>query len=224
MRILALDASTEACSAALLVGDTLTARYAESGPGTAERVLAMVDELLAGAGLPLGALDALAAGVGPGAFTGVRISVAVAQGLAFGAGLRVVPVSSLEALAFPALGGAPVLACLDARMAEVYWACFQADARRGLIALGPPRVGAVASVELPPAPRFRGVGRGFSAYPALSALPAVDVADAGALPHARDLALLGAIRAAAGDLVDPKDLVPLYVRDKVALTEAERGR
>ncbi|MDE2349900.1 MAG: tRNA (adenosine(37)-N6)-threonylcarbamoyltransferase complex dimerization subunit type 1 TsaB [Gammaproteobacteria bacterium] len=226
MRILALDASTEACSAALWLGGAVTARYAESGPGAAERVLSMVDELLAEAGLPLAALDAIAAGIGPGAFTGVRISVAVAQGLAFGAGLRVAPVSTLEALAFPAVHGGPVLACLDARMAEVYWACFQADPRRGLIPVGPAHVGPAASVVVPAGLRCRGVGRGFTAYPELAALPAVDVADAAAaaLPHARDIASLGALRAAAGELIDPAELVPLYLRDKVALTEAERSR
>ena len=226
MRILALDASTEACSAALLIGDSVIERFAESGQGTTERVLSMVDELLAEAGLALGALDAIAAGIGPGSFTGVRIGVAVAQGLAFGAGLAVAPVSTLEALALPVIHGGPVLACLDARMAEVYWACFGADAGRGLVPIGPAQVGAPESV-VPPAGRLvRGVGRGFSAYPRLVALPGVvvDAAAAAALPHARDMARLGAIRCAARELLDPVDLVPLYLRDKVALTEAERGR
>ena len=226
MRILALDASTEACSAALLSGAAVIERFAESGQGTTERVLAMVDELLAEAGLGLGALDAIAAGIGPGSFTGVRISVAVAQGLAFGAGLPVAPVSTLEALAFPAIGAAPVLACLDARMGEIYWACFGADSVRGLVPIGPAQVGAAASVVLPAGLRFRGIGRGFAAYPLLAAVPARDIsaADAGVLPHARDMARLGALRCAARELLDPVDLVPLYLRDKVALTEAERRR
>src|SRR5271169_2357906 len=100
MRILAIDSTTEACSAALLIGDAVFARSEEPGRGHSDRILAMVDEILAEAGIALGALDGIAAGIGPGSFTGVRISVAAAQGLAFGAALPVVPISGLEALAF----------------------------------------------------------------------------------------------------------------------------
>src|ERR1700723_308317 len=125
MRVLALDAATEACSVALLSGDELTSRFAEGGRSHAQQVLDMVQAVLAEAQVSLSMLDGIAASIGPGAFTGVRISVAVAQGLAFGAGLRVAPVTTLEALALQALQGSPgapgpVLACLDARMGEVY--------------------------------------------------------------------------------------------------------
>src|SRR5271165_5055248 len=120
MRVLALDAATEACSVALLDGDRLYARHEEFGKGHADRLLAMVDEVLAEAVLTLSALDGIAASIGPGAFTGVRITVSVAQGLGFGAALPIVPVSTLETLAQQALQAMPdeqrVLACLDARM------------------------------------------------------------------------------------------------------------
>jgi tRNA threonylcarbamoyladenosine biosynthesis protein TsaB len=193
----------------------------------------MVDRILAEGGASLASLSGIAAGIGPGSFTGVRVSVAVAQGLAFGAGLAVVPVTSLEALALEAIGGGAdqVLACLDARMGEVYWGCFAARMPGMLSALGAPAVGPPAAVRLPPGAAhaasglFRGIGRGFAAYPELCALPGLRLEpdDRRALPQARAMARLGALRLAAGEGIDPALLEPLYLRDKVARTEAERG-
>jgi tRNA threonylcarbamoyladenosine biosynthesis protein TsaB len=226
VRVLALDTATEACSVALLNGHDLIGRFAEPGRGHAQRILVMVDEVMAEAQVSLSMLDGIAASIGPGAFTGVRISVAVAQGLAFGAGLAVAPVTTLEALALQVMQGDTdqVLACLDARMGEVYWGCFSADRSRGLVASAAPRVGPPDSVSLPAAARHRGIGRGFAAYPALATLAGVEL-DAGAgraLPNAREFARLGALRLAAGEGIDPASLSPMYLRDKVALTEAER--
>jgi tRNA threonylcarbamoyladenosine biosynthesis protein TsaB len=242
MRILALDATTEACSVALYDGGQMLGRYEELARGQGERLLGMVRELLREADWALTDLDGMAAGIGPGSFTGVRMSVAVAQGLAFGAGLRVVPVSSLEALALKAVsvnslapnpfalaaeGGQRMLACLDARMGELYWGCFAADAARGVIATSPAQVGPESAVRLTqcPAPGIhQGIGRGFRAYPALGLMVGVilrpEAADA--LPDAKEIARLGALRLAAGEGLDPGELAPLYVRDKVALTETER--
>jgi tRNA threonylcarbamoyladenosine biosynthesis protein TsaB len=227
MRVLALDTATEACSVALLSGDEFISRSAEGGRWHAQQVLEMVEAVLAEAEGSLSMLDGIAASIGPGAFTGVRISVSVAQGLAFGAGLRVVPVSTLEALALQAVqsgGGRLALACLDARMGEVYWGCFAADLARGLIASCPASVGPPESVVLPAPGAYRGIGRGFGAYPALAALPGLelDPRDTRALPNAREFAQLGALRLQRGEGMDPADLSPLYLRDKVALTEAER--
>ena len=228
MHVLALDAATEACSVALLADGQLTARTLESGRSSAPRILQMVDEILAEAQVSLSGLDAIAASIGPGSFTGVRITVAVAQGLAFGAGLKVVPVTTLEALALQVLSEptSRAIACLDARMGEVYWGCFAADAVRGVVECSASRVGPPDSVALSPPGRYRGVGRGFFAYPMLAGLPGVELgsADAQALPNAREIAQLGALRLAAGGGVDAADLVPLYLRDKVALTEAERAQ
>jgi len=226
MRVLALDTATEACSVALLSGDECISRSAEGGRSHAQQVLEMVEAVLAEAEGSLSMLDGIAASIGPGAFTGVRISVAVAQGLAFGAGLRVVPVSTLEALALQTVqsGGRLALACLDARMGEVDWGCFAADLARGLIASCPASVGPPESVVLPAPGAYRGIGRGFGAYPALAALPGLklDPKDTTALPNAREFARLGALRLQRGEGMDPADLSPLYLRDKVALTEAER--
>src|SRR5271169_5006539 len=142
MRVLALDAATEACSVALLSGEESIGRYAEDGRPHSQQILGMVEAVLAEAQVSLSMLDCVAASIGPGAFTGVRISVAVAQGLAFGANLPVIPVTTLEALALQVIqsGGSRALACLDARMGEVYWGCFASDAARALVACGAPRV------------------------------------------------------------------------------------
>jgi tRNA threonylcarbamoyladenosine biosynthesis protein TsaB len=233
MRLLALDTATEACTVALLTEHGLISESVEIGRGHAQKILGMVDRILAEGGVTLASLSGIAAGVGPGSFTGVRVSVAVAQGLAFGAGLPVVPVTSLEALALEAIGrGAErVMACLDARMGEVYWGCFAAQPAGLLCALGTPAVGPPAAVRLPEAAArpgsgpFQGIGRGFAVYPELVGLAglSVDPADARALPQAGEIARLGAARLVAGGGIDPEFLEPLYVRNKVAMTEAERG-
>lgn len=226
MRVLALDTATEACSVALWTGEAMIARFEEPGRGHALRILPLVDEVLNEAGLRLDQLSALAAGIGPGAFTGVRIGVSVAQGLAFGAGLRVLPVNTLEALAMQALSrpswaGREILSCLDARMGEVYWGCFRADAARGVAAADLPRVdkpeaacAAVLGRDLV------GIGRGI---PVLQALGWSGTCDALALPNAEHMVNLALLRLAQGEGLDAADLQPLYLRDKVAFTEAERA-
>jgi tRNA threonylcarbamoyladenosine biosynthesis protein TsaB len=200
----------------------------------------MVAEVLAEAGYGPSALTAVVASVGPGAFTGVRITVATAQGLAYGAALPVVPITTLEALAWrllnppaPSAGeprGAeiesadlPVLACLDARMGEVYWGVFRTDRVSGLSALRPARVS--APQDLCCDGPTRGVGRGFAAYPQLQQLAGLTLrpGDRQALPDARELVSLGWHRHAAGLAVDAAALAPAYLRDKVAETEAERA-
>lgn len=226
-RVLALDTATEACSVALSYEGGVVSRLRLVGRGHADEILGMVDAVLREASLTLRALDGIAASVGPGSFTGVRICVSVAQGLAFGAGLPVVGVTTLEALALQAMrgGGERVLACLDARMGETYWGCFSADAVHGLRARGASAVGPAASVRVPFDGSFAGIGRGFGAYVALQELPGL-VLPAGAaeaLPNAVDMVRLGALRLAAGEGVDPSELTPRYLRDKVALTEIERA-
>ena len=227
MRLLALDAATEACSVALLSDGEMIGRSIEAGKIHSQHILSMVEELLLEGQLSLSALDGIAASIGPGAFTGVRISVAVAQGLAFGAGLPIVPVTTLEALALKAIGGENrrAIACLDARMGELYWGCYAADEARGVVATHGPAVGPPESVSLAVGLPARGIGRGFSAYPALAKLPGLELGReaACALPDAREIAQLGALRLKGGWSIDAADLKPLYLRDKVALTEAERA-
>jgi tRNA threonylcarbamoyladenosine biosynthesis protein TsaB len=228
MKILALDTATEGCSAALLIDGALITREKEFDRGHAEHILPMIDGLLIEAGLRLEEMDVLAFGRGPGGFTGVRLAASVTQGLAFGAGLPVVPVSNLAALAQRALdlAFAPerVLVCSDARMQEVYWACFE-RAENGLAKLlGQEHVGPAQSVTLPPewadvpAGSVAGIGRGFRAYPVLQETvgPRVAVARDDLLPRAAEIARLAALDVTAGRLLKPEEAIPVYLRDDVA--------
>ena len=239
MKILALDTATEACSVALAIDGEVVDRYEVLGRGHAERLLPMVQEVLAEAGVSLAAVDAIAFGRGPGSFTGLRIGAGVAQGLAFGANLRVLPVSDLAALAARAARQHEfrfVLACLDARMAQVYWGAFDCHDPAAPAALTPEAVSDPGELFLPPAggsngdsphfpeagkgdsPLFFGAGHGFSAYPALRTLLGDRLVgyDPGLLPHAYEIALIGAREFARGSAVDPELAVPVYLRDEVA--------
>jgi tRNA threonylcarbamoyladenosine biosynthesis protein TsaB len=202
MNILALDTSTEACSVALLAGDRVITRYQEAPRGHAELILPMVDALLDETGVTLKDLAAIAFGRGPGSFTGVRLASSVVQGLAYGAGVGVVPVSTLQAVALRALRdddalagttrATHVLVCNDARMDEVYVGAFARGAAESTVVrptpLGPETVMPPAEVVVPQGARedegegkgkaqnigvrWIGAGRGFKAYPELSRLRA----------------------------------------------------
>ena len=230
MKILAIDTATEACSAALAVDGTVFERYEVLGRGHAERILPMVQEVLAEGGVALAALDAIAFGRGPGGFTGLRIAAGVTQGLAYGASLPVVPVSNLAALAARAArlrGVQHVLACLDARMTQVYWAAFDCTDPAAPLPLTPERVSDPGDLGKGDSPLFPvekgdcplfGAGHGFAAYPALHTLLGDRLSgfDAELLPHAREIALIGAREAAAGRTVAPDEAQPVYLRDEVA--------
>jgi tRNA threonylcarbamoyladenosine biosynthesis protein TsaB len=225
LRVLAIDTSTEMCSAAVLLpnGD-LMLRSTLTERSHADLILPMIDEVLAEAGLKLRDLDGLAFGRGPGGFTGLRIAAGVIQGLAYGAGLPVAPVSSLAAVAHltaPAVAGEPngVLVCNDARMNELYWACYAFDASAPCIPvpLSPERVGPAASVETVAGARHF-AGNGFPRYPELRArLEAAGLrGHDGLYPRADAVARIGAAMLARGEGVDPADALPTYVRDDVA--------
>lgn len=223
MRLLALDTATECCSAALLMDDRLLTRETELARGHAERILPMVAELLGEAGTSLHGLDAIAFGRGPGSFTGVRLAASVTQGLAFGAGVGVIAISDLRALAqrvFQEDGSVTrALVCNDARMQEIYWGCFERGSDGLAHAWGSERVSPPASIELPSGwSHVAGLGRGFAAYPALSALPGVMVHGAwdSLLPRAAEVARLAVPELLAGRLLAPEAAVPTYVRDDVA--------
>lgn len=228
MKILAIDTATENCSAALLIDGDVRELEVELERGHAERVLPMVDELLTEAGLTLRSLDAIAFGRGPGSFTGVRMAATITQGLAFGADLGVVAVSDLKAVAQRALGMdaliSRVLVCNDARMSEVYWACFERDLGEYGLALldGDERVDKPSAVSLPVDwPTATAAGRGFAVYAdALGlAVPSVERGDArltSLLPRASEIALLAAPEVAAGRLLPAEEALPVYLRDNVA--------
>jgi tRNA threonylcarbamoyladenosine biosynthesis protein TsaB len=217
MRILALDAATEACSAALFLDDRVDERFEVPGRGHAERLLPMADGLLRGAGLELADVDAIAFGRGPGGFTGLRIAAGIAQGLASGSGRPILPVSNLAAVAAArAAGSHRVLVCLDARMGQVYWAAFDcAGAAPALI--GTERLSAPGDVALPASGAWFGAGHGFAAHPGLAARlgSALAGVDSAALPHAGDIARIAAVDLAAGRALPAARGLPVYLRDEV---------
>ena len=228
MRILAIDTATESCSAALLLDERLLQREQLLERGAAETILPMVEELLTEAGVRLSMLNAIAFGRGPGAFTGVRLAASVTQGLAFGAGLKVVPVSDLQALAQRVLDEAGaverVLVCTDARMHEVYWGCFERTADGFARPWGEERVTSPKDVTLPPpwvaAPgavpgRMAGVGSGFTAYRQLPEALQLDAILEGLLPRAAEVARLAAGEVAAGRIFSAEQALPVYLRDDV---------
>lgn len=223
MKILALDTATEALSVSLEVDERRIDRYVELDRGHAELLLPMVEEVLAEGGISLTSLDAIAFGRGPGGFTGVRLAASVVQGLAFGADVGVVPVSNLEAVAYRTAQTTPgvsrILVANDARMREVYWACYSVDAL--LVSLeGEERVDAPGAVVVSAASSgtWAAAGRGLRAWPEL----AERCRDAGAsvypdlLPRASEVLALARPRVAAGQILDPALALPVYVRDRVA--------
>ncbi|WPP45779.1 tRNA (adenosine(37)-N6)-threonylcarbamoyltransferase complex dimerization subunit type 1 TsaB [Pseudomonas sp. AN-1] len=216
--LLALDTATEACSVALLHEGRVLSRYEVIPRLHAQRVLPMVQEVLAEAGIALAAVDAIAFGRGPGAFTGVRIAVGVVQGLAFALDRPVLPVSNLAVLAQRAhreQGASRVAAAIDARMDEVYWGCYQLEGGEMRLA----GVEAVLPPEQAALPRgtdgeWFGAGTGWG-YAARIPL-AVSAMDAGLLPHAEDLLQLATFAWARGEAVPAEQAQPVYLRDNVA--------
>ena len=220
MNILALETSTESGSCALLIGDAVVERRCPPGRPHSETLLPLIRELLAESGLTFKQLDAVAFGAGPGAFTGLRVACGVAQGLAVGAGLPVVPVCGLEAMA--ATVGAPrVVSLLDARMGEVYAAAYTLG-DDGYALHGRIHVGAPEAIELPAGSGWLAAGNALTAYPLLGErLQAAGFSlQPGVLPQAAAVARLAARRPRAQ--IDPALAAPLYIRDKVAKTIVER--
>ena len=223
VKILALETSTELCSAALWLDGKVDAREVVAGQRNSELLLPMVDALLAANQLTARDLDGVAFGAGPGAFTGVRIACGVAQGIAFGIEVPVAGVGTLLALA-QASRATHVVCCLDARMGEVYHAAYE---KRGddYSEVHAPGLYKPAAVPALPDGEWAGCGSGFAVYRSeLMARYAgrVERVIEGLAPHAREIAVLAARRFARGDTVDAADAAPLYVRNKVALRVDER--
>ncbi|MFT4248261.1 MAG: tRNA (adenosine(37)-N6)-threonylcarbamoyltransferase complex dimerization subunit type 1 TsaB [Pseudomonas sp.] len=222
MNLLAFETSTEACSVALHAGGRVLERFEIAPRRHAEVALPWAEQLLAEAGLARAQLDAIAVGRGPGAFTGVRLGIGLAQGIALALDLPVVSISTLQVLAQRAPATAPrVLAAIDARMGEVYTAAF--ERRDGvLVPLSAEVVRAPDAVELPgAADGWYAVGTGLGAINGALALrfaPRLAGVDAQALPHAADLLALALPALARGEGVAPEKIEPAYLRDNVALT------
>ena len=221
MRILAIDTSGEACSAALLTETGIRQRLALEPRRHADLILGMVAALMGEADLKLQKLDALAFGRGPGSFTGVRIATAVVQGLAFGADLPVLPVSTLAGLAQGQQrrqGARKCLAALDARMGEVYWGRYVLDGQGLMRLVGEEVVTTPALAELSEDAGWQGAGSGWEAYGDLLRQrlgPRITVIDPAAICESQDLVLIAAADFAAGLALPPEQALPVYLRDRV---------
>lgn len=224
MKLLALDTSSEGCSAALLVDGDISERFELAPRGHTRLLMPMVRELLAEKNLVPAELDALAFACGPGSFTGVRIATGVVQGLAWGLDIPVVPVSSLEAVALGAIEALElpentgIAVAFDARMGEVYWGCFAS--RAGLpVAVAGELVCPPEAVTLPTSPEnWCGVGPGWQYR---SGMPAqvserVDTVDATLVLRASWVARLAVIAFEQGEAVPAEQAQPVYIRDEVA--------
>lgn len=222
MNLLSIETSCEHASVALYLNGCLEQRLLEGHANHSEKILAVIDALLAEAGMTVSGLNAVAFGSGPGAFTGLRLACGIAQGLALGAGIGVVPVCSLDALALQS-GRHRVLVATDARMNEVYWqTCTVEDGAVRMVS--PTECTPPESLSLD-GDDWYGVGSAFKAYgDVLQGRLAMQIAgiDSDAVPRAREIALLAAEQVRQGKLVPPELAAPLYVRDKVALTTQER--
>lgn len=221
LKILAVDTATEACSAALLVGDTLFSRWEEAPRDHTRKILPMVQAVLEDAGITLSDLDAIAFGRGPGSFTGVRIGISVAQGLAFGAGVPLIGISTLAAMAQGAYrldGAEQVLTAIDARMNEVYFGRYELiDGRMQLVGdevVSDPA--ALVDARGKQAGPVTCVGTGFETYgETLSAIADELAVSQVRFPAAEDMLPLARAAWLAGEAVPVEQATPVYLRDKV---------
>lgn len=238
MTILAIDTSTQWCSVALVnpQGGVDTKppfsliRHENLGPESSQHALDWVEALLGEADIFFKDLEAIAVGIGPGAFTGIRIGVGIGQGMALGGDLPCLPIVCLDAIALEGINslglqtGDQVLVAVDARMSEAYWAMYQVQDNGLPERLGDIHLSAPDTIELP-ASAFYLVGNAVTAYPEKMAqhqAQAIKI-DVDAVPHARSIARLGFDALEKGLQVSAEELQPIYIRDKVAQTIAERA-
>jgi tRNA threonylcarbamoyladenosine biosynthesis protein TsaB len=221
MKILALETATDPGSVALWLDGRVVARDCPREQSNSAALLPLAEATLKTEGLSFPDLDGIAFGMGPGSFTGLRVSCGVAQGLALARDLPLIGVGTLEAMALAA-DGERVIVALDARMGEVYYGLFVDGVLHGEIGVCPPE-----RFPLPPlsdSSEWLACGNGLSAYPVLRERLAGVVSQwkPDILPHAEFVARLAAPRMERGECIDPADAAPLYVRNKVAKTVAER--
>ncbi|WP_426992895.1 tRNA (adenosine(37)-N6)-threonylcarbamoyltransferase complex dimerization subunit type 1 TsaB [Methylomonas sp. CM2] len=228
MKLLAVETSTDACSAALFFDGEIVERFAVAPRDHTKLILPMIDELMADAELKPRQLDAVAVGRGPGSFTGVRIAGGLVQGIAFGADLPVVPVSTLAAIAQDFFNKQSLaelaFTAMDARMDEIYWAVYQRDTEHFAKLLGIEVVTPAGEVAFPEAVGF-GVGSGWGVYCAQLAEclgELVQGVEVDVWPRAACIAQLGVRDFLKGLAVPVEEAMPVYLRDKVAKKESER--
>ena len=219
MRLLAVETGTDQCSVALCDGDNVVSRCDQRARVHAKRILAMSDECLQEAGCALSNMDAIAFGRGPGSFTGLRIAVSVAHGLALGVDLPVIPISSLAghaAAAWRTHDVDKVAVAVDARMTECYWGCFRI--RDGIPHLsGLETIGSPADLPALDGSGWFGTGTGWESYSELASRYAQGLAgiDGGLLPEARDLIESARLSYDQGKVMAPEEALPVYLRERV---------
>lgn len=218
MKILALETATDPGSVALWLDGRIIARSCPDKQSNSATLLPVAEAALRENGLGFADLDGIAFGTGPGSFTGLRVSCGVAQGLAVARELPLLGICTLEAMALAAGGGRTIVA-LDARMGEVYYGVFVDGILQGTIGVYAPE-----AVPVPDSAGWIACGNGLAAYPELRERLAAVATEwkPEIMPHAEFVARLAAPRMERGDRIDPADAAPLYVRDKVAKTVAER--
>ncbi len=218
--ILAIDTATEGCSAALLQGDSVVEQFEVTPRGHTQRILPMVDTLLNEADVTLNEVDAIAFNRGPGSFTGLRITAGVVQGLAYGAALPVIPVSSLAALAsaqFRASGDRQLLSAIDARMGEIYWGAYIVDEYGRPQLLGEEQVSNPSQLQ-PLEGSWSGVGTGWAAFEGelRTALGCeLKAVEPDALPHAAEIARLARMEWERGAVLTAEKAQPIYLRNNI---------
>ena len=223
MNLVAIETSTEYCSLAVARGGQVFERNVHAGQRHSELALPLLRELLQLAELDMQVIDGVAYGAGPGSFTGLRIACGIAQGLALARNLPTAGIGTLLALAEDC-GAGKVIACLDARMGEVYHAVYRKRGGKWIETHAPAlyKPDAVPAVE---GDDWAGCGSGFRAHGAALAQRyggAISRVQTEAVPNAVAMLRLALPLFAAGQGVDPGAAMPLYVRDKVALKSSER--
>lgn len=228
---LAIETATDLPSVALLRDGTVTVRESRGLRAPSRSVFEWVRELLDASSTSLDELDCIAFGAGPGSFTGIRVAVALAQGLGYARGLPLCPVSTLAALAAQGLRrttGDAVACCLDAHMGEVYVGTYGRDPAEGVRPLGPDILQEPDDVALPGHGTYLAAGPGWAAYPQLAGRlqGRLTGVEADLLPSAADVARLARPLFLAGRIVQPADAQPNYLRHRVASVAkaAEAGR
>lgn len=215
--ILAIDTSTEACSAALLYRNEITHDFIVSARDHTKQILPMVDRLLKQSDCSLTQVDAIAFGQGPGSFTGVRIGIGVAQGLALGIDKPMIGVSTLMTLAqgvYRTTQATNVIAAIDARMNEVYLGQYhyvneQWQAVIAECVIGPEKV--IETVKHISQNDYC-VGTGWQTYPdMINGVKQSDIL----LPHAQDLVVLAKNKWQKNEIVNVEDVEPTYLRNEV---------
>lgn len=229
-KILALDASTDACSVALYIDGAVSHIFELAAKSHTQRLLPMVDEILRGANCTLQDLDAIAYGRGPGSFTGLRICMGIVQGLAFGANLPVIPVSTLQAMAQGFLvdnpnTSLPLLVTLDARMDEIYWGLFSADKTPNALSnefVMKPADVCEQDIITGLSQQFIAIGPGWHYADLQKIIPAQLIQDVH--PHAKDILMLAVDAFQKNQTVSILDAQPVYLRDSVSWKKRERIR